>query len=194
MRHEMTLKTPKQIQALAHPLRLRVLNLLTDAPYTNKQLALVLQVSPPRLHFHMRELLEVGLVEIVEERSKGGVIEKYYRSVARILHLSPQISQVARNVELMESTLDVMKQEYVRASAYFDEQPPNLQFLHVPARLAPERLARIQEHLQAISDETLQAEDDPQRDTYENFVAITYLLHALPPVPREDSSQPGDDT
>jgi DNA-binding transcriptional ArsR family regulator len=193
MRDEMFLETTQQIQAIAHPLRQRALNLLVDAPYTNKQLASVLQVSPPRLHFHMRELLEAGLVEIVEERPKGGILEKYYRSIARILRLSPQISQVADDAELLENTLDVVKQEYVRANAHFEGRPPDLSFLHLPIRLSPERLVRLKEHLKAIDDEILQAESDPQRDTYEGFFTLTYLFHALPPVVREENTQEVDE-
>jgi DNA-binding transcriptional ArsR family regulator len=72
MRDELVLETTEQIRALAHPLRQRVLHLLTDVPYTNKQLAMALQVSPPRLHFHVRELQAAGLIEIVSEQPQKG--------------------------------------------------------------------------------------------------------------------------
>jgi DNA-binding transcriptional ArsR family regulator len=68
MRDELLIETPEQLRALAHPLRQRILQLLTDAPSTNQQLALALGVSPPRLHFHVRELLAAGLIELVAER------------------------------------------------------------------------------------------------------------------------------
>src|SRR5690349_3771764 len=102
MRDVLVLETPEQIRALAHPLRQRVLGLLTNAPYTNKQLAEMLQIPPPRMHFHVRELQSAGMIEIVSQKPKGGVIEKYYRAVARVVRLAPETKETARDQELME--------------------------------------------------------------------------------------------
>ena len=181
MLNEIILETPEQIRALAHPLRQRILNLLVDAPYTNKQLASTLNVSPPRLHFHVRELQSAGLIEIVSEQPKGSVVEKYYRAVARVVRLNPNLHQVASDEELLETTLDAVRQEYMRAHTYFNGQLPDSRFAHELLRLSPERLASIQEHLQAIGNEIYQALTDPERETYADFVSITYLLHTLPP-------------
>ena len=182
MRNEIVLETPEQIRALAHPLRQRILNLLVDSPYTNKQLASTLNVSPPRLHFHVRELQSAGLIEIVSEQPKGGVIEKYYRAVARVVRLNPNLHQVASDEELLETTLDAVRQEYMRTHTYFNGQLPDTLFAHELLRLSPERLASIQTHLQAVGNEIYQALTDPDRETYTDFVSITYLLHTLPPL------------
>lgn len=192
MRDELVLETPEQMRALAHPLRQRILNLVTDAPYTNKQLATILHVSPPRLHFHVRELLSAGMIEIVAEQPKGGVIEKYYRAVARVLRLSANARQVVSGEELMETTLDAVRQEFVHANTYFGEDMP-VQFVHELVRFPKDRLDRVQEHLQAIRSEVYQAMEDPERDTYEHFVSITYLLHDLPPTRDDQLSSTGED-
>ncbi|GHO64525.1 transcriptional regulator [Ktedonobacter sp. SOSP1-52] len=185
MRDELVLETPEQIRALAHPLRQRVLGLLTNAPYTNKQLANLLQVSPPRLHFHVRELQAAGLIEIVSQQPKGGVIEKYYRAVARVVRLAPETKETARDQELVESTLEALSQEYIRANTFFNGHIPEMRFAHELVRLPADRLARIQELLDAVGREIYQALEDPERDTYEQFVAVSYLLHRLPPVSME---------
>ncbi len=186
MRDELVLETPEQIRALAHPLRHRVLGLLTNAPYTNKQLADLLQVSPPRLHFHVQELLAAGLIEIVSQQPKGGVIEKYYRAVARVVRLAPETKETARDQELVESTLEALRQEYIRASTFFQGSLPERRFAHELVRLPADRLARIQELLDAVGREVYQALEDPERDTYEQFFAVSYLLHSLPPVSTEN--------
>jgi DNA-binding transcriptional ArsR family regulator len=188
MRDVLVLETPEQIRALAHPLRLRALGLLTNAPYTNKQLADQLQVSPPRLHFHVRELQEAGLIEIVSQQPKGGVIEKYYRAVARVTRLAPVTKETAREQELMESTLEALRQEYLRASAYFGGEIPEMRFASELVRLPPDRLARIKELLGAVGREVYQALEDPERDTYEQFFAVSYLLHMLPPMSAESAT------
>lgn len=186
MRDELVLETPEQIRALAHPLRQRVLGLLTNAPYTNKQLAELLQVSPPRLHFHVRELQAAGLIEIVSQQPKGGVIEKYYRAVARVVRLAPETKETARDQELVESTLEALRQEYIRASTFFEGPIPEMRFAHELVRLPADRLARIQELLDAVGREVYQALEDPERDTYEQFFAVSYLLHRLPEVRTEN--------
>lgn len=188
MRDEIVLETPEQIRALAHPLRQRVLGLLTNAPYTNKQLADLLQVSPPRLHFHVRELQAAGLIELVSQQPKGGVIEKYYRAVARVVRLAPETKETARDQELVESTLEALRQEYIRANTFFEGQIPEMRITHELVRLPADRLARIQELLDAVGREVYQALEDPQRDTYEQFYAISYLLHRLPPVNTESAT------
>jgi predicted transcriptional regulator len=193
MQDELIIETAEQIRALAHPLRQRILHLLTDAPYTNKQLAHTLQVSPPRLHFHVRDLHAAGLIEIVSERPKGGVIEKYYRAVARILRLGASISPALSNIELLESSFEAIRQELVRATVYFGDSLPLLQFAHEPLRLSKDRLARIEEYVNALQQEMLQALADPDRDSYDDYVTLTYLLHSLPPVQADAASSPGGD-
>lgn len=193
MRDELVLETAEQIRALAHPLRQRIINLLNDAPYTNKQLATMLHVSPPRLHFHVRELLTAGLIEIVAEQPKGSVIEKYYRSAARVMRLGSSAWQAADKEELMETTLDAVRQEFIRASSYFGGHLPKMLFTHELVRISTERLRRIEERLQAIHEDVYQAIKDPNRDSYENFVAVTYLLHSLPPVPSDNVTVEGNE-
>ncbi|GCE31327.1 transcriptional regulator [Dictyobacter alpinus] len=182
MKDELVLETSEQIHALAHPLRQRVLNLLTNAPYTNKQLSALLQVTPPRLHFHVRELQAAGLIEIISEQPKGGVVEKYYRAVARKVRLKSESMEAFDRQDLIETTLEALRQEYIRANTFFEGQIPDLRMTHELVRLSQERLERIQGLLDALHDEVYKALEDPERDTYEQFFAVTGLLHTLPPV------------
>ncbi|GCE07738.1 winged helix-turn-helix domain-containing protein [Dictyobacter aurantiacus] len=180
MRDELVLETPEQVRALAHPLRQRIVNLLTDAPYTNKQMATRFEVSPPRLYFHVRELLTTGLIEIVEEQPKGGVIEKYYRAVARVIRLGSQTGAAVNAEDLTAKTLEVVRQEFMQANRHFDDHPPQLSFAYEPIRVSTERLERIQGHLDALREEIYQAMQDPERASREHYVALAYLLHTLP--------------
>lgn len=189
MRDEIVLETAQQIKALGHPLRQRILSLVTDAPCTNKQLATALDTSPPRMHFHVRELLQAGLIEIVSERPKGGVIEKYYRAVARVIRLSRPAWEFTGDDYLMQSSLEAIQQEFKRASGYYKGQFPEFKFTNEPIRVSQERLDRIKEQLQSLHKEVYEALEDPQRENYPNFVSLTYLLHSLPPVPPEEPGE-----
>jgi DNA-binding transcriptional ArsR family regulator len=78
-----TLETLEQLRAVADDLRLRILEQLALQAMTVTQLAGVLGEVPAKLHYHVRELEKVGLLKLVETREKGGILEKYYRAVAR---------------------------------------------------------------------------------------------------------------
>jgi DNA-binding transcriptional ArsR family regulator len=76
-------KSIDQIQATAEPTRWQILNLLIAKAMTGSQLARVLGIPRPLAHYHLKILEKVGLVEFQEERMRGGVVEKYFRAIAR---------------------------------------------------------------------------------------------------------------
>ena len=71
-----------QIEALADPQRLAILEYLMVKPATLTQLAVQLNHSPAWVRHHLKRLEAVGLVEFVERRKKGRQTERYYRAVA----------------------------------------------------------------------------------------------------------------
>ena len=85
-----TIDRPEQLKALGHPLRLRVLELLgeSEEQLTNRELAARLGVDPGHLHFHVRMLLNAGLIELADG---GRRREKRYRSVASHVRVDPEL-------------------------------------------------------------------------------------------------------
>src|SRR5215472_14641039 len=78
-----SLTTLDQVRTMADPLRVRILERLVRAPMTVKMLGTDLGEPPAKVHYHVRELERIGVIRLVETREKGGVLEKYYRAVAR---------------------------------------------------------------------------------------------------------------
>src|SRR3954468_24369892 len=72
-----------ELRALAHPLRLRILELFAEAPRTTKQVAEMLGQPPTRLYHHVAALERAGLLVLKETRPNRGVVEKWYEAVAR---------------------------------------------------------------------------------------------------------------
>jgi DNA-binding transcriptional ArsR family regulator len=67
-----------ELRAVAHPLRLRMLSLLTGAALTAADVARELTITHANASYHLRQLLAAGLIEIVgEERIRGGVAKRY---------------------------------------------------------------------------------------------------------------------
>jgi DNA-binding transcriptional ArsR family regulator len=79
----------EQVRILAHPLRLRLLELFAEAPRTTKQAADRLSLPPTRLYHHVAALERVGLVRVRETRRNRGTIEKHYEAVARSFEMDP---------------------------------------------------------------------------------------------------------
>ncbi|MBV9381727.1 MAG: winged helix-turn-helix transcriptional regulator [Streptosporangiaceae bacterium] len=67
------------LRARAHPLRLRMLSLLTGAALSAAELARELGVSQALASYHLRQLSDAGLVELAETRSHRGGRERRYR-------------------------------------------------------------------------------------------------------------------
>jgi len=79
-----------ELRALAHPLRLRVLELFAERPRTTKQVALLLGEPPTRLYHHVAALERAGLLRLTETRKNRGTVEKWYEAIARSFDLPPR--------------------------------------------------------------------------------------------------------
>jgi DNA-binding transcriptional ArsR family regulator len=66
------------LRALAHPVRLRILSLLTAAPMTAAEVARELGITHANASYHLRNLLAGGLILVAgEEKIRGGVAKRY---------------------------------------------------------------------------------------------------------------------
>lgn len=93
-RPEITLVAEElQVRALSHPERARILAHLVDREATAAQVADALGGTRGGTHYHIRELQKAGLIEIVSRAEVGGVLEKYYRAVARNFCLAQGIGE-----------------------------------------------------------------------------------------------------
>jgi DNA-binding transcriptional ArsR family regulator len=80
-----------ELRALAHPLRLRMLSLLTGDAMTAAEIARELAITHANASYHLRQLLAVGLIEIVgEEQIRGGVAKRYRYDLSRAQTRGPQ--------------------------------------------------------------------------------------------------------
>lgn len=108
----------EQMRAIADRLRMRITELLAHQQMTVAQLSEYLHLAHAKVHYHVRELEQVGLVRLVETRAKGGILEKYYRAVAKNITISPNLlSGGARDetVELASRLLAKLVASFLRA-------------------------------------------------------------------------------
>ncbi len=66
------------LRAMAHPVRLRILSLLTGAEMSAAEIARELNISHANASYHLRQLAAVeAVVEAGEEKIRGGVAKRY---------------------------------------------------------------------------------------------------------------------
>jgi|SRR5579875_2358379 len=92
-----------QLRALAHPLRLRMLELFAEEPRTTKQVAQLLGEPPTKLYHHANTLERVGLLRLSTTRQNRGVIEKWYEAASGTISgrqpsRSPPMQQAIRGL------------------------------------------------------------------------------------------------
>ena len=75
--------------AKARPMRARILERLAT-PTTAAALARELDTSRQKIGYHLRELEAQGLLELVEERRKGNVVERLVKASARAYLVSAE--------------------------------------------------------------------------------------------------------
>jgi len=72
------------LRAMAHPVRLRILSLLTSAPLTAAEVARELGLTHANASYHLRTLHSAGIIVVAgEEKIRGGVAKRYRYDAAR---------------------------------------------------------------------------------------------------------------
>lgn len=74
---------PDVVKALAHPLRVRILDVLGQRTVSPKGLADELGASLGTVSYHVRALAALGMVQLVARKQRRGATEHFYRATAR---------------------------------------------------------------------------------------------------------------
>jgi DNA-binding transcriptional ArsR family regulator len=91
MRPVASVGDPETLQALAHPIRLRILAALRE-PASPAEAARGLDEPRQKVNYHVKELERAGLVRRVGERRAGNLMESLYQAVAGTFVVSPRLA------------------------------------------------------------------------------------------------------
>jgi DNA-binding transcriptional ArsR family regulator len=160
--------TVQEAKALAHPLRVRILRLCLTRELTNKELADRLEVTPGTVLYHVRQLVDAGLLLPGTVRTgASGALEKPYRATGETWWLDGPLldadtGSAAAPVEAFQQELREAGPESVRTYARF--------VLH----LSDEEVAELDRRIVAVLDEYVAT--DGQRADRPAY-AGAFLLH-----------------
>ncbi len=79
----MVIGKPEAIRLIFSEKHNRILKRLAEKELSISDIARSLDYNPGSVHYHLKELEKQGLVRQVRQEIKGGIVKKYYRSVAR---------------------------------------------------------------------------------------------------------------
>lgn len=117
MRERYEIETVEQMRAMADLLRIRIVDSLKKRAMTVTQLGEELGLAPAKVHYHVRELERVGLLELVETREKGGILEKYYQPIAYEISVNRMLLSVSRDESqaMLRALFDQLSDGYLSA-------------------------------------------------------------------------------
>ena len=153
---------PRFVKAMSHPLRVRILAMLDERRASPNQLAGWLGASLGTVAYHVRTLLQLGLIELVDETRVRGAVEHHYRAKARptvTAEAWAQASPIAKQAAVGAS-LEVIA-EYARLSAAgggFDR--PDAQLRRVLLRLDARGFAQLSKACEKLLERVQKIEAD----------------------------------
>lgn len=171
---------PRQLKAFTDPIRNRILHILANQEATNQQLATMLGEPQAKVLHHVRFLLDTGLIVLVDQRVRGGNVEKFYRSVARTFGFRPDPADAeAVSGPASGAIFESVTQELVASLKVWSDQP--LYWETRRTRLSPERIREFDEKLLALIAEYWGELDAPAvGNPDDDLMALATVMYRFP--------------
>jgi len=132
MKDCITLKTMHEIKIISNPIRMRVLRnyYAYGKPATVKQMAQYMDEVPANIHYHVKKLVEIGILALHHTESVNGITAKFYLPTAKSIKIEDENNTIndgyINEKEIIISNIfDESKQVFVqsmRASSDEEEQ------------------------------------------------------------------------
>lgn len=149
-----------QIKAIADPLRLKILHVLSEKSMTTKQVGERLGENVNKLYHHVETLESVDLIKLTHTKRNRGTLEKYYKAVAKHFTLSPVLFEVRLDTDeakssiteltfssALQSTLSELKESLNKKLIKSGNRHPFFQRLHI--RTSKEKAEKLQAQFEA---------------------------------------------
>jgi DNA-binding transcriptional ArsR family regulator len=176
MRDVVYLEQIEQAEALLKPQRIEVLRQLAE-PRTCTEVAGRLGQTPQRVYYHVKRLVDAGLVDLVSERKVRGIHEGIYQATARSYWLSPRLVgriglRKAQDELSLGYLLDLMEEVQADVAA-LDRTAPELPSIGVSGeiRVPPQHRQEFLDDLQTMLRELFTRYGGAEGDAFKLAVA-----------------------
>ncbi len=195
---QLTITNLETLKVTADPLRMRIVELLRQAPATVKELAAALRVAPKSLYYHVNLLDKHGLIRVVDTRLVSGILEKRYQATAYLFQFQDVTAMPdeagtpgQQDYEAVSSMFTITREEVRRLtqeSAFGRGDTTPAQDLYTDWRLlrlshdqAAELYARIDALLAEYDTPSASAANDA-RQTYRLLLTLVPTYRRRPPI------------
>ncbi|SKC75915.1 ArsR/SmtB family transcription factor [Maledivibacter halophilus] len=186
MKEILVLRELEQIKAIAHPYRLEIIESFEEASATAKQIADKMEEPHAKVNYHIKTLLKVGILELVEEKVKLGIVEKYYRPSAKNFVIDRNILNTSEKhvlESLTQASISIFEnisRDFYRAVEYGDEKEYPKKFLYYyDYYLTLEEINELQDKLESVLKEYLKGKKDKTRSNTKKYSISSLMLPKL---------------
>ena len=144
----MALTTPAQVQAIGHPLRTAILQLLHERAATVTELATAVERPKSTVAHHVDVLTRNGLLQVVRTRKVRAIEERFYGRTARMFHVAAEPSPAVEEIPGDFNDFEVAARESAKAF----EQGKLWGFIR-HARISEEQTSQFWERMAELVDE-----------------------------------------
>jgi DNA-binding transcriptional ArsR family regulator len=149
-------RATQELRALAHPLRLRLLEEFAGAPRTTMQVAAAMGEPPTRLYHHVNALERAGILRLARTRQVRGTTEKYFEVAKKSFGVVPG-SKVTGSIRgplrsVAHAMFEQARDDLMKAIADSPKQDPELApvALRMILKLSPAQIASVRGKLVAL--------------------------------------------
>jgi len=183
------IKDRETLKVAAEPLRSQIIETLRNQPQTVKQVADKLGLSPSNLYYHFNLLEKHGLIQIVETRMVGNLVERLYLATAAELCVAPDLLSTTTDEgkdsirTLMASTIDTTREDLLRSlhARFYQlehgapEHPRRVIMNRATCTIPEARLDEFYERIQALAEDFEACDMDPATpDTWPYSLTIVF--------------------
>ena len=189
---------PRLVKALAHPIRMKILNILDERTATPKELAEVLGLPLENVSYHVRTLKDFGFIKLEKTRQVRGAVEHHYKVAARprigdkLWSETPRVVQEALIDAHLSTMVDMIGQAALQGGFDLDQAQIARHSITLDdegLQEASAALSEIYDRLEAISEKARKRAKDGELQR----ISATVLLFETPKqMPPEQASKARD--
>lgn len=169
MNEVFVVKDLEQIKALSSPYRISIIEAFNGEEATAKHISTKIGEPHSKVNYHIKLLAKVGLLQLVKESPKYGVIEKYYQPIAKSFIIDSKITNNTGEVDKFKSAV------FDRISKDFVENSRNEE-IEIPSKITYDgNIYLTKDEIRALNDK-IAALLEPYHDREVDEVAIKCSL------------------
>ena len=180
MKEVLVLRDLDCIKAIAHPRRVDILKTFNKEPLSAKQLSEILDEPHAKINYHIKTLYNVGILQLVEEKIKSGIVEKYYYPTANNIVISRKIIDYSLGQELDEDYVSISDFEDTIESFYDAAESGTLNGDSIlecdNVLLTEDEVSELRSTLKDKVDEMLSKRDNSNRENEKTHDIVMFAI------------------